>query len=655
MEQILLKFIFNGLLYVGIIIFVYALVWGFTKHLLERYGKYYYVAIGIVLSAISLFVTIIFKLLIFKDATDVSLFLYLFQILYFWIAIVFISNISGIIVGSVNLISLFYLSTLKKNLLPSIEVSWFVILILIIYIAIFALAALRTIFTRIKPWMIWSLITLGSMIFIVVRFFGIFSGEAEVINQILLICVWLLMSYVSYALVALIDRLHMSAVNLQNAVTYENKYYVNNASANEVMLNNIQNQNISYAIYLTFFIADVFTFEKSVDKKLNSEITKNITDQVYNLIVKRYQNAVFFKRDYHTFGVLIPLLEDKFTLSLDEEFNKQLKEIQKSYNDINLSFKYENLNIDLKLKNVASFFGLHSNNLELLNFYNKFHQEREEHLHSDEINIINLDSIKESEIIRHQLNTILEQVPLNTSEVTMNPIYDTNTQSYQMYLVDNIVDKVNFAYSGEGEIAKRLNSEASISLLRRHLITISLERLSVKTHKLAKTNVFLKYDHKILSSTEFDISKFKNSLKTKIDTWDNLYLGFDSSFEIDDFDVIRKNIKKLKGIGINTFVYNFGKINNNLSNLEVFQPSYAFLDIDIAKKCMEVKNYSEYISKLKIITDSIDAKIIATNINRYNEYKKLKEIDIKLFTGKLFGQFENPTEISDSLLYLLNK
>ncbi|WP_338983659.1 EAL domain-containing protein [Spiroplasma endosymbiont of Othius punctulatus] len=655
MEQILFKFLFNGLLYVTIILLVYALVWGFTKHLLQRFGKYYHVAIGIVLSALSLFMTVLFKYVFFGTTEQGNEFLYLFQVLYFWVAIVFISNISGIMVGVTNCISMFYLSTINGNLFPRMEVAWFYILITVIYLALIFLSVLRKFFTRIKPWMIWTTITTGCLVFIFIRFFSVFSTESNAIWEIALVSIWLMLSYVLYAMIALINRLHMSAVNLQNTITYENQYYVNNASANEVILKNVQSQNISYAIYFTFFIADVVTFEKSIDKKLNNEIIKNITDQVYNLIVKKHQNAVFFKRDYRTFGAFIPLMEDKFSLSISDEFKKQLKEVEESYNAVNLSFKYENLNIDLKLKNVASFFGLHSNNLEILDFYNKFHQEREVHLRTEQANVINIDTIQEAEIIRHQLNTILEQVPLNTTEVTLNPIYDTTTKSYEMYLVDNIVDKINFAYAGEGEIEKRLNSKSLVSLLKRHLITISLERLATKEMQLKNSCVFLKYDHQVLASENFDITIFKNSLKTKVSNWQNLYLGFDASFEIDDFDVIKKNIKHLKNIGIKTFVYNFGRLDSDLSNIAAYQPTYVFLSNDIAKKCMEVKNYAEYISTLKTITDSIEAKIVATNINRYNEYKKLKEINIELFTGKLFGQFENPTEISESLLYLLSK
>ncbi|AUM62332.1 EAL domain-containing protein [Spiroplasma monobiae] len=636
--------------YTTIIAFCYTIFWGLTRHLFSKLKIYYEIFLGFVLGFISTF-SIILITLLGGEKSNLGLTILLPTFLY-WVSIIFISPMSSIGILTCNILNLVLFSSLFGEFFGKPNDVWTITMLVLAYVIPFIIYLITIFWRKISNWSNWSITT------IMLLTVGIVMSLLEIktaigITNLTNLLFWLGSGYLAYAYITVINQIYLHALKLQNIVIYDNIYYLNFSSAHEQILNKIQEEKTRYGIYLTYFISNFEKFESKVSGHIKEEVVHSVSEQSYNLIKENFNNAIFFKPNYKTFGAFIP-----FELSEDfnENNNKYLENIKNIFAQINTEFKIDNYKISVKLKSVSSYYGLHSNNLDTLLEYNR-HVANDLLLTYQEKNIIvnPLEIIKEKNQNKKMLS-LNEVTNLNQFVTLFEPIYSTKKKDFEAYFLNGMIDGIEINSELFTEKNKLIFDMGLGSLFLRYIALQNLKKLNKQSKNIKDKTIFMDYDSDYISNEDFDVVEFVLKLKNlKIDLT-KLVLNFDLNRDVDNQKLLEKNIEKLKSNSIRVSVSNFGSLKTDFSLIGFYKPDFIFLEGEISKKINSGKENENIVLEGLKIASKIDASIIATSVNSYIIYKHLKSLGVELLTGELIGSsIEARESIPEELKYLLNK
>ncbi|WP_338985243.1 EAL domain-containing protein [Spiroplasma endosymbiont of Diplazon laetatorius] len=646
----ILSILIACLSYTTIIAICYTIFWGLTRHLFSKLKIYYEIFLGFVLGFISTFSIILISLL--GGKTDNLGLTILLPTFLYWVSIIFISPISSIGILTCNILNLVVFSSLFGEYFGKPDDAWTITMLSMAYIIPFVNYLINIFWRKISDWSNWSIATI--ILLVIGLTWNLVTiktplGIANLTNLLF----WLGSGYLAYAYIAVINQIYLHALKLQNIVTYDNLYYLNFSSAHEQILNKLQEEKIKYGIYLTYFISNFEKFESKVSGHIKEEVVNSISEESYNLIKENFDNAIFFKPNYKTFGAFIPLEMDE---NFSEKDNKYLKKIKNIFVQINTEFKIDNYKVSVKLKSVCSYYGLHSNNLDTLLEYNR-HVANDFLLTYQEKNIVvnPMEIIKEKNQNKKMLS-LNEVTNLNLFVTLFEPIYSSTQKDFVSYFLNGMIDGIEIDSDLFLEQNKLISDMGLSTLFLRYISFQSLKKFSKQKEQVKEKDFFIDYDSNFMASEDFDIEEFILKLKNLKINLDKLIFNFDLNIEVDNQKLLEKNINELKKHSIRTSVSNFGSIKTDFSLMSCYKPEFIFMEKEISKKINFIKENENIILESIKIANKLDAKIIATSVNSYIIYKHLRSLGIELFTGELIGSSIEPREmISDELRYLLNK
>ncbi|AHI52434.1 EAL domain-containing protein [Spiroplasma culicicola] len=635
--------------YTLITAFVYTITWGLSRHLFTKVKIYYEMILGISLGVISIFGVIILSLTMGENKNlQLTILLPMFL---FWTSIFFISIYSTIGILVSNILSLFVFSTIFPQYFGKLEDMNMIILIVVGYVVPIIIYFLNAFWKKINAWSSWSLTTIACLATAMVFAFPTIN-EGETISYLMTILLWLGTGYFTYGYITLIDQIYIHALQLQNIVAYDDVYYLNQSSAHEQLLKFIQTNKVRSGYYVTFFISHYDMFEKKVSNNIKDIVVSSVSKQAYELFNEQFKDLVFFKPNYKTYGVFIPI-ENEVVFSKEKNETNIENIIKPIFSKIDNKFTVENFKITVSLKAIVSIYGLHSNNLDNLYELNNYVR-NDVNLNNQDLILVDPKEVVLEKNKNKKILTLNEIVSLNHVSSIFDPIYDSTINDFEYLNINSMVEGIEMNSSLFKPKAKDINEYGLSSLLKRYTALTSIK--DIHKYKITSQKVFLEYDTNYIATEEFDIKVFLAKLKMNKIKLNNLILKFNIQDEIDNREMLAKNLNALKEYGIKTAVDDFGAENCDYSLLSIYQPEFIFLQKTICKKVNIIKENEKIIKNSLNIANKIDAKLIATNIDSYMIFKTIKELGVTLFTGELIGSSGEPKlDISTELKYLLTK
>jgi len=117
---------------------------------------------------------------------------------------------------------------------------------------------------------------------------------------------------------------------------------------------------------------------------------------------------------------------------------------------------------------------------------------------------------------------------------------------------------------------------------------------------------------------------------------------------IEDFKHLNKILDFYKDKGYSTALDDIGSGYANIDTLMQLRPDYMKIDMDIIRNIHMKKENQQKLDKLIANGKKIDLKILAEGVETMDEYEFLKQKDVDLFQGYLFGKPEEiPKRIMD--------
>ncbi|QBQ07309.1 hypothetical protein SGLAD_v1c01080 [Spiroplasma gladiatoris] len=636
--------------YTAIVAFVYTITWGLSRHLFDKIKIYYELVLGLVLGVISIFGVIILSLLM-KDNKNIMLPI-LLPIFLFWTCLIFISIYASLGVIVCNMLGLFLLPNPFPEYFPEVNNEQTLALVVVSYMVILVIYFINLFWKKITNWSAWSLITIISLITATIISLPNIKAT-ETIDYLITILMWLGVGYLTYAYLAIIDQIYNHALQLQNVVRYDYQYYLNQASAHEEILSFIHKSRTRFGTYFTFFIKNYDKFDEKVNNEIRETVVTSIAKQAHEIFYEIYPSAIFFKPNYKTFGIFIPMESiDDSTREL--RTNKVLERVSKALSKIQTTFKIENFKVSIKVKGVVSFYGYHSNSLETLFEYNVITQNNNSFGDKHKVILVEPKEVVREKTKYKKILTLNEIVALNHSATIFESIYNIENNDLESYYLNSAIEGIEITSKLFNKQLNSIREYGLTSLFTRYLALNSLK--TIAKHKLTTKKSFISYDSLFISSESFNVENFISKIKAFKINIENIVFNFSITQEVENTKLLEKNITELKNLGVKFSISDFGSIDTDFRLVGIYQPDYVFLDRNITKKINMVKENEQIVLNSLKICNKINAKLVATNVDTYMIYKTLKMLGIKYFIGNLIGQgLEPKLLLEEELKYLLIK
>ncbi|QGS51539.1 EAL domain-containing protein [Spiroplasma tabanidicola] len=636
--------------YTAIVAIVYTFAWGLSRHLFEKIKIYYELVLGVILGVISIFGVIILSLTMGENKN--YMLLILLPIFLYWTCLIFISIYATIGVVVWNLLGLFLFPTLFPQYFISFLNTSSIILIITSYLMAFVIYIINIFYKKLTTWVIWSIITITSLIVGIVLAFPNIKSDGTV-DYLITILLWLGTGYITYAYFAIINQIYNHALKLRNLVTYDYQYYLNQASAHDEILNYIHKNKIRFGTYFTFFISNYDKFDEKVNNEIRETVVTSIAKQAHEIFTKNYNQVIFFKPNYKTFGIFIPMLEMQNSVK-EEQRLKFAEKISRSISKIQTTFKIENFKVSIKVRGVVSYYGFHSNSLETLFEYNVITQNNAAFSDREKVVLVDPRKVLKEKTKYKKILTLNELVSLNNSAPIFESIYSIEKNDYESFYLNSAVEGIEITSNLFKEKLETIKEYGLNSIFIRYLALNALK--SIAKYKSYKKRNFIEYDPLFISSESFSVDSFILKLKSlKIDL-KKLVFNFPITQEVENRDLLEKNINELRENGVSFSVSDLGSEATDFGLLGIYRPNYVFLERSIVKKINLIKENEKIIKNIINICNKINAKLVATDVDTYMIYKSLKELGIKYFEGNLIGHgIEPKMELENELKYLLVK
>ncbi|AKX33737.1 hypothetical protein SLITO_v1c00690 [Spiroplasma litorale] len=632
-------------------IIFYMFAWGFSRHIFKKIYIYYQLFLGVIFGFLSTFIVAIISII---TADKKVLYLTLFlPIISYWVSIIFISWYASIGIITWNLLNLLLFSSLFSQYFGILDENYSKTLVSILYILPFIGSILKYyLFKKLSSWYICTVVIF--IAFLIVLIWNIiYSNFSEIKDKSLYVILVLIALYLTYLICQTIDKIYIHALKLQNIVVYENQYYLNYSSSNSQILNLISQEKVRYGIYSNFYIAEFDKLEKKVSNNIKDYIFNSIATSAYKSISEKFKKVIFFKTNYKTFGVFIPIEN----LSNDIKKTPELTKLFNTLISLQTIFLIKSYKIKINIRSVSSFYGVHSNDLNNLNDLNNYMIKNQLLIIEESHTIANPSEILIEKNKLRKISSLNEVVNLNLHTTLYEPIYNLEKKDFSGYFLNGIINGEELNSQTFYKTKKLIDDMGLTSLFLRYLSLSSLKDYSRKigTDKFDKL-IFVNYDSDYLSSSSFDKDEFILKLKNLKINLKNLVLNFEINKEINSKATLKNNIMFLKSNNIKTSISNFGNELTDYSLIQCYEPDFIFLESELSKSAQAIDNHKKVIEGLITIAKKIEALLIATNVNSYIIYKRLKEIGLKNFLGSLMGSSSDLKKyISEELNYLLTK
>lgn len=654
-----------SLSYCAILFASYLFFFGLTRHWFARIKIYYEIALGLLMGVILLFASLAMSTLL-SNVTDKTI-IYLLQTTSFWIAIMFISRYTsiGILISNILVMALF--PFVFPNLFPNDYDPMVIAILCVSYVMPITLSFASIWVKKIKFMINWISTTLVCMVIAVIYCLISFQDKNLMLTKLMAFSLWMGSAYLTYGFVTLVNQIYNHALKLQNILTYDNTYYINNVGAEGEIKQLIQKTNTQHGFYINFFISNYDKFESIVKNEIKEFIVNHITDEVYQKFTKNFnKDIVFFKTNYKLFGMFIPspkdLSEDIKSImnsnGLEQrDIDDPLSIFERIFKTIKNKFKIEGYYFEVKLRSVISLYGLQSNNLETLASQNQHYSLHEEKLISKNIAFLtNPIEINEKIKQNRQIVSLSEITPINQNSVLFEPIYSIDNKNMLGYYLNDLINGVEVHSELFKDDLKTIQNYGLESIFLRYLAFQNLKAAYSFKNNIQDRSLFLQYDSRFVSEEHFNVDEFFSKIKNTKVSKSNIVMVFDITNEVQNISLLEKNVKELKKFGIKMALKNFGSIETNYHLVEYYQPDYLILENEIISKVNMSKENEDIIRHSLNVAKKIDAEIIAGNVSTYMIYKTLQNIGVKYINGNLIGSstIAQP-EISDEIIYLLNK
>ncbi|AHI53485.1 hypothetical protein SSABA_v1c00730 [Spiroplasma sabaudiense Ar-1343] len=643
--------------------FFYALTFGLTRHLFFKIKVYYDIIIGILYGMLSVIMSVIIKTRSFSpEITNLAIFL---SILVFGLSLMFNGYTTGFIVLGLNLVSILVMPFWFPKLFHGITSDYILTLIIVSYSVITLMAILKKYIKKINNWWVWSIFSLAVIsvgtVFILAEKF-----DFEQIEKILLLSSWILTGYLCFGTFTVIDSVYKHALKLRNIIAYDQNRYVLETGANAAITEYISKNKISYGLFVNYYIGGFDKFEKKVSGRVRDYIVQNISGQAIKKFQDLNDKTLFFKSSFKLFGAFIPLEEIeinkvqiaiKNNQSLIRSGDDILLGVQDAISKIVTDFKIDNHLISVKLLASASIYGIHSNDIEQLQTFNRYLESAV--VRGKNVNKILLIDPIEFNFQKNQNRKLLalnEIVDLNQCSNSFEPIFSRDNNNLIGFHLNNQINLVNITDNANKKTLETINEAGLESLFNRFL---SFENLkSIRQHKVTIVNkkVFINYDQWIVSSEDFSIKQ----LVKKINSFQlkdiEIVFVFDIRKEISAYSTLEENINLIKKNKIQIALEHFGSKNTNYELISRYQPDFVIMDEEIIHKLGNVKAFDEIFERVVNIANKIEAKMIFKGIDNYTIFKKIQKQNADLIWGKLLGESRIPKpNLAEETLFLLNK
>ncbi|AOG60049.1 hypothetical protein SHELI_v1c00940 [Spiroplasma helicoides] len=646
----ILSSIIACLSYTAITAIVYTITWGLSRHIFERVKIYYELTLGVIFGVISMFGVII--LTISANGNQNSLLTILLPIFLFWTCLLFISIYASLGVFVCNILGLTVFPNLFPQYYGSLNNLEIKIIVGISYSVAFAMYLINYFTKKGTPWSAWSITTIASLATALACVLPNIQ-QSGVIDFLVTILLWLGIGYLTYAYISMINQIHKHAIQLQNVVSYDHKFYLNQASAHDEILRYIHEEKTRYGAYFTFYISNYDMFEKKVSNSIREAVVSEIAKQAHDEFLKSFSEAIFFKPNYKTFGVFIPF-ENILDLVGEDEQKTFLAKLSSCIGEVQSVYKFEKFKVSIKIKGIVSLYGIQSSSLETLFDYNVVMQRLFSSNEFKNVTIVDPMKVMNEKNKNKKILTLNEIVSLNNCVSVFQPIYNGSTKNFDFFYLNNSIDgiEVNSSlFEPRWEVIKKYGL---VSLFLRYLALNSAK--SIAKYKNQNYINVINYDSIFVSSDGFDYEVFILKLRSLKINLNTLVLNFNITEEVENKKMLESNINSLKKSGIKISISEFGSEFTDYNLISIYKPDYLFMDRTIAKKINFVKEVETLVKNLVNIAKKIEGKLVATNVDTYMMFKTLKQTGVKYFEGSLIGHSLEPQQTIDpELKYLLSK
>jgi EAL domain-containing protein (putative c-di-GMP-specific phosphodiesterase class I) len=643
-----------SLSYCAIMGVTYIIFYGLSSHLFKKIKIYYEIALGFIIGVISIFA--IMAATKIADNEESQNFVAYLQILIIFICGIFISAYTMIPVAIISMILIYVLPTYIPDLffqtIPKTD-------LINLGIVIFAATVILTIFYFIKHKWSKSIIFLFSMTVSEVFFLIILLvhfKESE-IQQMFSYIIWFGAGYVLYAVAYITDRVHNHAIRLRQIIEEEDEFYISSGGVKEKLKLLISKDHVRHGFLFSYFITQYDLLDQSVSPAIRDFIWQNVTGQIKTKILELNPDAFFFHENYKVNGFFIPSenitsenLIDSYAgnAKTDRLQKDMLRQFSNIFESITLNYNVDNYRISIKLRAVCSIYGIHSSNLDrLIENNGAFILNKDRLIEQNQIYLVNPKDLSNLEYEGRKLKTLNSITQINSSSILYEPIYNMTEEKIDAIFLNYLVDgNVMFPFRENREQIGKIMDYGLYTIIFRFLAFKALKEAKENLSNNSQTNLFLFYDSKYISSDLFSASELNAKIKkTKIKR-ENIVLVFDTHGEIENPQVLAKNIVKLKGYGIKIAMMNFTASKFELAIIPHYQPDYLIIDQALTNAAGVIRENKLAISGIVEIAKKIEAKVIANKVKSFIIYKTLKSIGVDEIFGEIIG---SSTQFKDSL------
>jgi EAL domain-containing protein (putative c-di-GMP-specific phosphodiesterase class I)/GGDEF domain-containing protein len=174
-------------------------------------------------------------------------------------------------------------------------------------------------------------------------------------------------------------------------------------------------------------------------------------------------------------------------------------------------------------------------------------------------------------------------------------------------------------------------------------LSFELDRLcrhkALESSRRLKTNkkIFINTLSMTIHDTEFRGIYLKELLKDLKLKPENVVFEISEKLAIDNYSLFRKSLKDYTDLGIVHAGDDFGTGHSGLERIMELHPGYLKIDMSFTRDIDSSFMKQEIVRALVSLAESIGSEVVAEGIETKKEYEKLKELNVKLGQGFLFG------------------
>lgn len=451
---------------------------------------------------------------------------------------------------------------------------------LIVYVLLIVICIVIS-FLKTKKWptyLISLVIFFAGVIAVILSF-----RDDQLIFHIVEMVLGLISAIAYYAIISWLNGMLTNMSNMARSNLYTDESYIIPSALNNQFTQFVKNNNIEQALVVTFKL-----------KNNNSNALKQLLDKLSN------KKSLLFKTQYDTYGVV--LCDNKFHLTNINEcyLNNSVKDRPITDPLSNLQHLVKDIDVIL----FASAYGIHSNNLDELLYFNQYSiKQFDKSESSNQIQFFNSNML--NNVFNDQISYALLTQKVNLDEIqTQLELVELNKDK-QQYVCPRFYWTKLFTC----DLNKILDQfdDLTGSALLRHLAIKSIEAYSVSDYKGIKP-LIIYYPISEMNSQFFSTIQFIKKLELYGINKNDIVLSFDCSKLKLWPRVVLDNLKELECNGIN---YIFNNVVNTYS-LTLLKPKFVILDKSIEKS----KNK---LDKALDIAKANNQNILLTNVNKnYN-------------------------------------